>query len=128
LRFDLEKAISTRGKEHDGQTALQELKGQMDTQNTGEGMRVTYTGLKARAGKYTATVEATIYHRQIEASGHLYLVEGATGVPFTVRGLVGKPKASMPPGVIADATIGTAVLPGRHRHRRRHRWRSRPDF
>src|SRR5450756_2956326 len=71
LRFDLDKAISTRGKEHDGQTALQELTGQMDTQNTDQGMRVTYTGVKARAGKYTATGEATVYHRQIEASGNL---------------------------------------------------------
>jgi hypothetical protein len=112
LRFDLDKAISTRGKQHDGQTALQELTGQMDTQNTDEGMRVTYTGIKARAGKYTATGEATVYHRQIEASGNLYLVEGAIGVPFTVSGPVDKPKASMPPGVFAGAAIGTAVLPG----------------
>ena len=40
LRFDLDKAMSTLGKEHDGQTALQELTGQIDTQNTSEGMRV----------------------------------------------------------------------------------------
>ena len=112
LRFDLDKAISTRGKEHDGQTALQELTGQMDTQNTDEGMRVTYTGIKARAGKYTATGEATIYHLQIEASGTLDLVEGAIGVPFTVSGPVDKPKASVPPGFFAGAAIGTAVLPG----------------
>jgi hypothetical protein len=112
LRFDLDKAISTRGKEHDGQTALQELTGQMDTQNTNEGMRVTYTGIKARAGKYTATGEATIYHRQIEASGTLDLIEGAIGVPFTVSGPVDKPKASVPPGFFAGAAIGTAVLPG----------------
>jgi AsmA-like C-terminal region len=112
LHFDLDKAISTRGKEHDGQTVLQELTGQMDTQNTNEGMRVTYTGIKARAGKYTATGEATIYHRQIEASGTLDLVEGAIGVPFTVSGPVDKPKASVPPGFFAGAAIGTAVLPG----------------
>ena len=112
LRFDLDKAISTRGKEHDGQTALQELTGQMDTQNTDEGMRATYTGLKARAGKYTATGKATIYHRQIEASGTLDLVEGAIGVPFTMSGPVDKPKTSVPPGFFAGAAIGTAVLPG----------------
>jgi hypothetical protein len=112
LRFDLDKAISTRGKERDGQTALQELTGQLDTQNTDEGMRATYTGIKARAGKYTATGEATIYRRLIEASGNLYLVEGRTGVPFTVSGPVDKPTATMPPGVFAGAAIGTAVLPG----------------
>ena len=112
LRFDLDKAISTRGKERDGQTALQVLTGQMDTQNTAQGMRVTYTALKARAGKYSATGEATIYHSQIEASGTLYLAEGATGVAFTVSGPVKKPKATMPPGLFAGAVIGTAVLPG----------------
>jgi len=112
LRFDLDKAISTRGKELDGQTVLQELTGQLDTQNTDQGMRATYTGIKARAGKYTATGEATIYQRQIEASGKLYLVDGTSGVPFTMSGPVDKPRASMPPGVFAGAAIGTAVLPG----------------
>jgi hypothetical protein len=112
LRFDLDKAISTHGKENDGQTALQELTGQMDTQNTDEGMRATYTGIKARAGKYTATGKATVYHRQVEASGTLDLVEGAIGVPFTVSGPVDKLKGSVPPGFFAGAAIGTAVLPG----------------
>lgn len=112
LRFDLAKAVRTLGKERDGQTALQELTGQLDTQNTDEGMRATYSGLKARAGKYSATGEATVYRRQIEASGTLYLVEGAIGLPFTVSGPVEKPKASMPPGIFAGAAIGTAVLPG----------------
>lgn len=112
LRFDLDKAISTYGKEHDGQTALQELTGQLDTQNTDAGMRVSYTGIKAHAGKYIATGEATVYHRQIEASGSLDLVEGAIGVPFTVSGPVDKPKVSVPPGFFAGAAIGTAVLPG----------------
>ncbi len=112
LRFDLHKAISTHGKAHNGQTALQALTGQMDTQNTDKGMRVTYTGLQARAGKYTATGTATIYRRHIGASGNLYLIEGATGVPFTVSGPIDKPKALMPPGIFAGAAIGTAVLPG----------------
>ncbi len=112
LRFDLDKAITTRGKQRDGQTALQELSGQMDTQNTDKGMRTTYTGIKARAGQYTATGKATLYNRQIEASGNLYLVEGSSGVPFTVSGPIDKPKASMPPGIFAGALIGTVVLPG----------------
>ncbi len=112
LRFDLDKAIRTLGKERDGQTVLQELTGQLDTQNTDEGMRATYTGLKARAGQYTATGHTTIHRRQIDASGTLYLVEGSVGVPFTVSGPVDKPQASVPPGFFAGAAIGTAVLPG----------------
>ena len=112
MRFDLHKAINARGKERDGQTPLQELTGHMDTQNTDKGTRFTYTGLKARAGQYTATGEATVYQRQIQASGNLYLVEGSVGIPFTVSGPVDKPKASVPPGLFAGAIIGTAVLPG----------------
>ena len=112
LRFDLNKAISTGGNEHDGQTAFQDLTGQLDTQNTDAGMRVTFSDIKARAGKYTATGEATVYHGQINASGNLDLVEGAIGVPFTLSGPVDNPKASVPPGFFAGAAIGTAVLPG----------------
>jgi hypothetical protein len=112
LRFDLDKALSTRGKEHDGQTELQELTGRLDTQNTDEGMLVTYTDIKARAGRYTATGEAKVYRGQIEASGNLDVVEGAIGLPFTVRGPVDKPQATVPPGFFAGAAIGTAVLPG----------------
>ncbi len=109
LRFDLDKAIRTRGKEHDGQTALQELTGQLDTQNTDQGMRATYTGLKARAGQYSATAQVTVYRRQIEASGLFYLAEGATGVPFTVIGPLDKPKFSMAPGALVGAAIVSEI-------------------
>ena len=110
LRFDLEKAISTLGKEHDGQTALQELTGQMDTQSTEEGIRATYTALKARAGKRSVTGEATIYKRQVEASGTLYLADGAIGAPFTVSGPVSKPHASVPPASYAAAVASAAAM------------------
>ncbi len=112
LRFDLDKAIRTRGKEYDGQTALQELTGQLDTQNGADGMRVTFSDIKARAGKFTATGKAVVYHGQIEASGNLDLVEGAVGVPFTLSGPTRKPKVSVPPGFYAGAAIGTVLLPG----------------
>jgi hypothetical protein len=112
LRFDLEKALATKGKDHSGQTPLEELTGQLDTQNTDEGLRVTYTGLKARSGKYSAQGNATIYHRQIDAKGTLYVADGAVGVPFTLVGPIEKPKATMPPGMLAGAVIGTKVLPG----------------
>ena len=110
LRFDLEKAIGTLGKEHDGQTELQELTGQLDTQNTDEGLRATYTALKARAGKRSVTGEATIYKRQVEASGTLYLADGAIGAPFTVSGPVSKPHASVPPASYAAAVASAAAM------------------
>jgi len=111
LRFDLDKAISTLGKEKDGQTTLQELTGRLETQNTDEGMRVNYTGLKARAGDRSATAAVTVYHRQLEASGILYLVAGGTGIPFSVSGPVDKPKMTVSKGAFVGATIGAEVLP-----------------
>lgn len=111
LRFDLEKSISTLGKEHDGQTELQELTGQLDTQNTEQGMRATYTNLQARAGKRSATGKATVYHGQVDASGILYLADGAIGAPFTVSGPVTKPKVAVPKASYAAAVISAAVRP-----------------
>lgn len=111
LRFDLDKALSTRGKEHEGQTPLQELTGQLDTQNGAEGMSVIGTDIRARAGKFTVTGKGTVYHRQIDASGSLDIVEGAIGVPFTLSGPVQHPKVSLPPGFVVGAAIGTVVLP-----------------
>jgi hypothetical protein len=108
LRFDLDKAISTLGKERAGQTELQELTGQLDTQNTEEGMRATYTDLKARSGQHSATGEVTIYRRQVEASGILHLTEGGVGVPFTVSGPVAKPRTSVAPGAFAGAAVRDA--------------------
>ena len=41
LRFDLDKAIRSLGQEHAGQTPLDSVTGQIDTQNTPQGMVVS---------------------------------------------------------------------------------------
>jgi uncharacterized protein involved in outer membrane biogenesis len=112
LRFDLDKAVRTAGKEHDGQTPLDSVTGQLDTQNTPQGMVVTYTKLKAASGSLTASGEAKIANRQIEAEFAVDLVDGIVGVPLTVSGPLDKVKFSVPGGAIAGAVVGTAVLPG----------------
>ena len=56
--------------------------------------------------------EATIYRRQLEASGILHLGADGMGVPFTVSGPVDKPKASVAKGSFVAATIGAAMPPG----------------
>ena len=112
LHVDLDKAIRTRGKEHDGQTSIEELTGQLDTQNGDAGMRISGSSIRAHAGKYTITGDATLYHGQLEAKGNLDLVEGAIGVPFTLSGPVRKPTITVPPGFYAGAAIGTVLLPG----------------
>ncbi len=50
LRFDLDKAVRTAGKEHDGQTPLDSVTGRLDTRNTPQGMVVTYTGPQGGIG------------------------------------------------------------------------------
>jgi uncharacterized protein involved in outer membrane biogenesis len=112
LRFDLDKAVRSAGKEHDGQTPLDSITGRLDTQNTPQGMVVTYTDLKATSGSLTASGEAKIANRQIEAEFAVDLVDGIVGVPLTVSGPLDKVKFSVPSGAIAGAVVGTAVLPG----------------
>jgi uncharacterized protein involved in outer membrane biogenesis len=94
LRFNLDKAIDTLGQEHDGETPVDELAGQLDTQNTGHGIRFAYSDLTARSGQYSAAGEATTYRRRVEASGTLRLEDGAA-VPFTISGPTAKPRVSV---------------------------------
>ncbi|AYQ27691.1 hypothetical protein DT070_06415 [Polaromonas sp. SP1] len=112
LRFDLDKAVRTAGKEHDGQTPLESITGRLDTQNTPQGMVVTYTGVKAASGSLTASGEAKIANRRIEGEFAVDLVDGIVGVPLTVSGPLDDVKFSVPSGAIAGAVVGTAVLPG----------------
>ena len=112
LRFDLDKAIRTAGKERDGQTKLESLTGVLDIQNTPEGTVLHFSELEAHAGSFTATGEATIFSRKLEAEGTLDLVQGVVGIPFTITGSIREPKVGVPPGVFAGAAVGTVLLPG----------------
>jgi uncharacterized protein involved in outer membrane biogenesis len=112
LRFDLEKAVRTAGKEHAGQTPLDTITGQLDTQNTPEGMVVTYTGVKASSGALTASGDAKIANRQIAGEFAVDLVDGIVGIPLKVSGPLDDVKFSVSGGAVAGAVVGTAVLPG----------------
>lgn len=112
LRFDLDKAIRTLGQEHAGQTELDSVTGQLDTQNTPQGMVATYTNVKASSGALSASGKARLANRQIEAEFAVDLVDGLVGVPLVLSGPVEKVAVSVPRGAIAGAVLGTAVLPG----------------
>lgn len=112
LRFDLHKAVRTAGKEHDGQTPLDSITGRLDTQNTPQGMVVTYTDLKATSGSLTASGQAKVANRRIEAEFAVDLVDGIVGVPLSVSGPLDNVAFAVPKGAIAGAVVGTAVLPG----------------
>ena len=66
LHIDVEKAIRTVGKEHAGRTALRTLTGQVDTQNSRDGLVVRYSGLQARGDSFTAKGGGTVANRRLD--------------------------------------------------------------
>ena len=112
LRFDMDKAVKSLGEDRAGETPLDSLSGVVDTQNTEQGMKTTFTEVEAVAGNYTATGQATLYRRQIEAQGRLEIGGGVVEVPFSAEGPTREPTFKMAWGTIAGAAVGTAVLPG----------------
>lgn len=112
LRFDLDKAVRTAGKDHSGQTPLESVTGLLETQNTPEGMVSYFRDIRATSGALSASGNARLFNRQIEAEFAVDLVDGIVGVPLRVSGPTTDVKVSVPPGAVAGAVVGTAVLPG----------------
>jgi uncharacterized protein involved in outer membrane biogenesis len=116
LHIDVDKTIRSFGQDRAGQTPLQSLTGQMDTQNTPDGMVVRLTGLQAKGQTFSARGEGTIAKRRVEGELTVDLAGGLVGVPLKVSGPLGQPQVTVPrtavAGAAAGAAIGTAVLPG----------------
>ena len=112
LRFDLDRAIRSLGKEHAGKTPLDSITGQLDTQNSAQGMVVSLSRLKTSSGALSASGKARIANRKIDAEFSVDLVDGVIGVPLVLSGPVNKIQVSVPAGALAGAAAGTVVLPG----------------
>lgn len=112
LGFDLDKAVRSLGQAHDGQTQLQALTGQLDTQNTAGGMVMEFSQLKASASALTVSGKARLLIRQLDAELAIDLVDGVVGVPLKINGPLDRLKVSVPPGALAGAAVGSVVLPG----------------
>ncbi len=112
LHIDVDKAIRSAGKDKAGQTPLSSLTGQMDTQNTPNGMVVSYSGIAAKGETFTATGDATIANRQVKAEMTVNIAGGLVGVPLKVTGSLDAPQVTVPTSAIAGAAIGTAIIPG----------------
>lgn len=112
LRFDLDQAIRSLGKTHAGTTPLDAVSGQLDTHNTPQGVVVSYSRLQTRSGALSASGQARVANRQIQAEVSVDLVDGVVGVPLVLSGPVDKPKVEVPASALAGAAVGTAVLPG----------------
>lgn len=112
LRFDLDRAIKTLGRDHQGQTTLEQLTGRVETQNSRTGMGIRFSDTKARSGSLTASGEASLKNRYLKARAAVDLVDGVVGVPLRIEGPMQELKVSVAGGAIAGAVAGTAVLPG----------------
>lgn len=112
MRFDLDKAIRSLGKDPAGKTPLDGITGQLDTQNTAQGMVISLTRLKTSSGTLSASGQARIANRKIDAEFSVDLVDGVIGVPLRLSGPLDKVQVSVPAGALAGAAAGTVVLPG----------------
>ncbi len=112
LKIDVDKAIRSFGKERTGQTAMDAITGQLDTQNTAKGMVVSFTDIRASSGALSASGRAKIASRQIEGEFSVDLVDGLVGVPLQVSGPLEKVEVSVPRSALAGAAVGTVILPG----------------
>jgi hypothetical protein len=106
LHLDVDKAIRTVGQERAGQTPLKSLTGQMDTQNTPEGMVVRYSAIQARGETFSASGVATIANRQITAQMTVNPDGALPPIPLVVAGPLGGPQVSFTPAAVARAAIG----------------------
>ncbi len=112
LRFDVNKAVRSAGKEHAGETPLNAASGQLDTHNTPNGMAADFTRLKANSGVLSVSGKVRVANRQVDGEFSVDLVDGWVGVPLKVSGPLGQVQVSVPAGAVAGAALGTAVLPG----------------
>jgi hypothetical protein len=113
LRFDLDKAVRTVGRDHAGQTPLDTLTLQLDTQNTAQGMVTDYSNVKAVSGALKASGRGRLsVNRELDAEFEVDLVGGLVGVPLTLSGPPGDIQVSVPASAVAGAAVGTALLPG----------------
>ena len=112
LRFNLDKAISTGGKEHAGKTPLEGITGTLETQNTPDGMITYFNDVETKSGSLSASGKAKLFNRHIDAEFAVDVVKGVVGVPLKVTGPVDHITVSVPNGAIAGAVVGTAILPG----------------
>jgi len=111
-RLDLARAVVTAGTSRGGTTALDELTGTLDTQATGDGVRLRYSDLKARSGILRASGNARVFNRKLDGEAAVDIVDGVVGVPLKIGGTVESPELSLTGGALAGAAAGTAVLPG----------------
>jgi len=111
--IDLARAVSTVGLSRGGQTPLDVLVGQLNSQ----GRVLQLSQLVASSGVLSATGNVRVA-KDTTLSGRVQVVLGAAalgsavGVPLVVGGKLAEPQVSLTRSALIGAAIGTAVLPG----------------
>ena len=111
--IDLAKAVSTVGLSRGGETALNELTGEVSTQ----GRTAQLRNLVARSGVLAARGDVSVSAAQA-LSGRVTVdvtagvAGGLTGIPLVVGGTLNAPEVTLTRGAMLGAAVGTAVMPG----------------
>lgn len=106
--LDLVKAVQTVGLNRGGQTALDTLAGQVQSQ----GRAAQLTNLVASSGALSATGQVAVSAAQA-LSGRISVSLGSTvAVPLVVGGTLASPEVTLTRGALLGAAIGTVVMPG----------------
>jgi len=106
--MDLVKAVQTVGLNRGGQTRLDTLAGQVESQ----GRAAQLNNLVASSGALSATGHVAVSAAQA-LNGRISVSLGSTvGVPLVVGGTLAAPEVTLTRGALLGAAIGTAMMPG----------------
>lgn len=106
--MDLVKAVQTVGLNRGGQTRLDTLAGQVQSQ----GRAAQLNNLVASSGALSATGQVAVSATQA-LNGRISVSLGSTvGVPLVVGGTLAAPEVTLTRGALLGAAIGTAMMPG----------------
>ncbi|MCJ0765629.1 AsmA family protein [Variovorax terrae] len=107
--LDLAKAVTTVGLSRGGETRLDTLTGQVNTQ----GRAAQLSQLVARSGVLTASGSVAVSPaRALSGRISVDAAGGIVGVPLAVGGTLEAPEVTLTRGAMLGAAIGTAVMPG----------------
>lgn len=106
--IDLAKAIKTVGMSHGGETPLDTLAGQVNTQ----GKAVQLSNLVASSGALSASGHVAISASKALSGRVSVDLGGAVGVPLLVGGTVSEPEVTLTRGATIGAALGTVLMPG----------------
>jgi uncharacterized protein involved in outer membrane biogenesis len=111
--LDLVKAVQTVGLSRGGQTHLDTLAGQVQTQGRSLQFHnlVASSGVLSAAGHVSVSPSRTLVGR-ISVDLAASTLGSAVGVPLNVGGTLETPELTLTRGALLGAALGTAVLPG----------------